>query len=46
VFAQLPVAFEHLNDVDPHSSLTMRDPPEFRRQQIPAAAADWAIYCE
>ncbi|AVS71618.1 IS3 family transposase [Paracidovorax avenae] len=44
VLAQLPAAFEHFNEVHPHSSLKMRSPREFRRQQ--AAGADRALYCE
>jgi len=32
------------NEVHPHSSLKMRSPREFRRQQ--AAVADQALYCE
>jgi putative transposase len=31
VLAQLPAAFEHFNEVHPHSSLRMRSPREFRR---------------
>ena len=34
VLAQLPAAFEHFNEVHPHSSLKMRSPREFRRQQV------------
>ena len=34
VLAQLPAAFEHFNEVHPHSSLKMRSPREFRRQRI------------
>jgi transposase InsO family protein len=33
VLAQLPAAFEHFNEVHPHSSLKMRSPREFRRQR-------------
>jgi transposase InsO family protein len=44
VLAQLPAAFEHFNEVHPHSSLKMRSPREFRRQQ--AAGAEQALYCE
>ena len=44
VLEQLPAAFEHFNEVHPHSSLKMRSPREFRRQQ--AALADQALYCE
>ena len=36
VLAQLPAAFEHFNEVHPHSSLKMRSPREFRRQQLQA----------
>ena len=31
VLAQLPAAFEHFNEIHPHSSLEMRSPREFRR---------------
>ena len=31
VLAQLPAAFEHFNEVHPHSGLKMRSPREFRR---------------
>jgi len=34
VLAQLAAAFEHFNDVHPHSSLKMRSPREFRRQLV------------
>ncbi|WP_165953976.1 integrase core domain-containing protein, partial [Pseudomonas aeruginosa] len=44
VLAQLAAAFEHFNEVHPHSSLKMRSPREFRRQQ--AAGAEQALYCE
>jgi putative transposase len=37
VLAQLPAAFEHFNDVHPHSSLKMRSPREFRQHQQRAA---------
>ena len=33
VLAQLPAAFEHFNEVHPHSGLKMRSPREFRRHQ-------------
>jgi putative transposase len=33
VLAQLQAAFEHFNEVHPHSSLKMKSPREFRRQQ-------------
>lgn len=32
--AQLPAAFEHFNEVHPHSSLKMKSPREFRRQRV------------
>ncbi len=38
VLAQLPAAFEHFNEVHPHSSLKMKSPREFRRHQ--------ALHCE
>lgn len=44
VLAQLPAAFEHFNEMHPHSSLKMRSPREFRRLQ--ATGADQALYCE
>lgn len=44
VLAQLPAAFEHFNEVHPHSSLKMRSPREFRRQQ--AVVDDQALHCE
>ena len=34
VLAQLPAAFEHFNEVHPHSSLKMKSPREFRRQPV------------
>ena len=37
VMAQLPAAFEHFNEVHPHSSLKMRSPREFRRHQAAQA---------
>lgn len=33
VLAQLQAAFEHFNEVHPHSSLQMKSPRQFRRQQ-------------
>ena len=33
VLAQLPAAFEHFNEVHPHSSLKMMSPREFRKHQ-------------
>lgn len=44
VLAQLPATFEHFNEVHPHSSLKMRSPREYRRQQ--ATGAEQALYCE
>lgn len=44
VLAQLPAAFEHFNEVHPHSSLKMRSPRAFRRQQ--AVVDDQALHCE
>lgn len=43
VLAQLPAAFEHFNEVHPHSSLKMRSPREFRRQQT--AVTKQALHC-
>jgi transposase InsO family protein len=43
VLLQLPAAFEHFNEVHPHSSLKMRSPREFRRQQ--AAGVGQALHC-
>jgi transposase InsO family protein len=37
VLAQLPAAFEHFNEVHPHSSLKMCSPREFRRHQAAQA---------
>jgi putative transposase len=37
VMAQLPAAFEHFNEVHPHSSLKMRSPREFRRHRAAQA---------
>lgn len=34
VLAQLPAAFEHFNEVHPHSGLKMKSPREFRRQRV------------
>jgi transposase InsO family protein len=50
VLAQLPAAFEHFNEVHPHSSLKMCSPREYRRRQAAQArqkpARDQALYCE
>jgi transposase InsO family protein len=50
VMAQLTAAFEHFNEIHPHSSLKMRSPREFRRQQAAQArqahAEEPALHCE
>lgn len=50
VLAQLPAAFEHFNEVHPHSSLKMKSPREFRRQQVEqlrrAQLEQAALHCE
>lgn len=50
VMAQLSVAFEHFNEVHPHSPLKMRSPREFRRHQAAQArqpsVKDLALNCE
>jgi putative transposase len=50
VMAQLPAAFEHFNEVHPHSSLKMRSPREFRRHQAAQVRRDRqegpALYCD
>ncbi len=50
VLAQLSAAFEHFNEVHPHSSLKMRSPREFRRQRAEQVrqepAMDQALYCD
>lgn len=50
VMAQLSAAFEHFNEVHPHSSLKMRSPREFRRHQAAQArqpsVKDIALNCE
>ena len=50
VLAQLPAAFEHFNEVHPHSSLKMRSPREFRRQRAAQVrqepTTDQALHCE
>lgn len=49
VIAQLPAAFEHFNEVHPHSSLKMRSPREFRRHQAAQArqqpVKDLTLHC-
>jgi transposase InsO family protein len=50
LLAQLPAAFEHFNEVHPHSSLKMRSPREFRRHQAAEARQSTvqkaALHCE
>ena len=50
VLAQLSSAFEHFNEVHPHSSLKMRSPREFRRQRAKQVSqeslTDQAVYCD
>ena len=50
VLAQLAAAFEHFNEVHPHSSLKMRSPREFRRQRVEqmrqAELNNVALHCE
>ena len=50
VLAQLAAAFEHFNEVHPHSSLKMKSPREFRRQQVEqmrrAQLNEAALHCE
>lgn len=47
VLAQLPAAFEHFNEVHPHSSLKMKSPREFRRlQHAPEGLTHRALHCE
>ena len=49
VLAQMPAAFEHFNEVHPHSSLKMKSPREFRRQRVEqlrhAQAEQPALHC-
>ena len=50
VLAQLAAAFEHFNEVHPHSSLKMRSPREFRRHRVEqmrhAQLNKAALHCE
>jgi transposase InsO family protein len=50
VLAQLPTAFEHFNEVHPHSSLKMRSPREFRRhlaaQARRSTVQEAVLHCE
>ena len=50
VLAQLPAAFEHFNEIHPHSGLKMKSPREFRRQRVErmrhAQREQPALHCE
>ena len=50
VLAQLPAAFEHFNEVHPHSGLKMKSPREFRRHRVEqmrhAQLEQSALHCE
>ena len=47
VLAQLPAAFEHFNEVHPHSGLKMRSPREFRQhRQCLSQSNGQALNCE
>ena len=50
VMMQLPAAFEHFDEVHPHSALKMRSPREFRQhraaRQRHADADQPTLYCE
>ena len=50
VLDQLAAAFEHFNEVHPHSSLKMRSPREFRRHRVEqmrrAQLNEAALHCE
>ncbi|GAC1530095.1 MAG: hypothetical protein NVS2B4_08790 [Ramlibacter sp.] len=50
VMRQLPQAFEHFNEVHPHSALKMRSPREFRQlsaaRQRQADIEQPSLYCE
>lgn len=46
VLAQLPAAFEHFNEVHPHSALKMRSPREFRRLKAAEHVRLQALTCE
>jgi len=46
VLAQLPSAFEHFNEVHPHSSLKMKSPREYRQHQRRKTQPDGAaLHC-
>ena len=47
--AQMAAAFEHFNEVNPHSALKMKSPREFRQHraaQQRLAQIERALYCE
>ena len=46
VLAQLPAAFEHFNEVHPHSSLKMKSPREFRQLRAADRVRRQALHCE
>jgi putative transposase len=50
VMTQLPAAFEHFNEVHPHSALKMRSPREFRQhraaRQRQVGTEQPTLYCE
>jgi transposase InsO family protein len=49
VMAQMAVAFEHFNEVHPHSALKMKSPREFRQHraaQQRIAQIEPALHCE
>jgi len=47
VLTQLPAAFEHFNEVHPHSALRMRSPREFKRLHSERRCHEHqALHCE
>jgi putative transposase len=49
VMAQMAAAFEHFNEVHPHSALKMKSPREYRQHraaQQRLAQTDQALHCE
>ena len=49
VMAQMAAAFEHFNEVHPHSALKMKSPREFRQHratQQRLAQIEQALHCE
>jgi len=46
VMAQLSAAFEHFNEVHPHSALKMKSPREFRRLHAVDQMRHQALHCE